>query len=126
MSYQLRSLMIQSMDAYEQFISGFDVVSDVDLNADAGGLSGNVPLFVLNLCSNGHEITFSPLLEEVVEVVQGVFTNIFVFTEQISGVGHMLFPLLGLPKFPLQTLRDNEPSVLQVWAISATRENTPT
>eukprot|EP00906_Rhabdomonas_costata_P002297 RCo003671 len=115
MSHQLRSLMTRSLDSYIRFIETYDVRQDtiVDLVKAATSLSGNVPLFVIKLCGHGSKIAFEPLLEEVVEVVQGVFNNIFAYTDDIPGVGDKLFPLLNLGDFHLRTIQPDEDIVFQ-------------
>eukprot|EP01012_Entosiphon_sulcatum_P032727 TRINITY_DN4157_c0_g1_i1.p1 TRINITY_DN4157_c0_g1~~TRINITY_DN4157_c0_g1_i1.p1 ORF type:complete len:4195 (-),score=848.52 TRINITY_DN4157_c0_g1_i1:38-11479(-) len=115
MSHQLRSLMLHSIGTYVAFIERFDVRQNetIDFFQAANSLSGNVPLFVIKLCGNGNSIVFSPLLEEVIEVVQGVLNNIFEYTEDITGVGDKLFPLLNLGEFYLKTIARDEAVIVK-------------
>ena len=75
-------------------------------------LTGNVPLFVIKLVGQGQVISFQPLLEQVVDVVQEALINIFSFTDDIVGVGKQLLPLLQLQDCNLRSMDMAEEEVV--------------
>eukprot|EP00667_Euglena_gracilis_P000033 EG_transcript_33 len=119
MSHQLRSLIVTSLGNYTTFIKRFDVADDGmwDPAQAAKSLSGNVPLFVINLCTGDRGIVYEPSLEQVREVVEEVFSNIFAFTEDIPGVGEKLFPLLSLGNAALRSVAPTEDVIVEGKAV---------
>eukprot|EP01060_Flectonema_neradi_P024452 TRINITY_DN332_c4_g1_i1.p1 TRINITY_DN332_c4_g1~~TRINITY_DN332_c4_g1_i1.p1 ORF type:complete len:2023 (+),score=366.21 TRINITY_DN332_c4_g1_i1:62-6070(+) len=78
----------------------------------ASAISGNVSCFKASLTVRGKEIVFEPSLEEIEDITRGVLDSFFTTTDDITGVGEQLFPLLQLEPFKLtantKALRDTD------------------
>jgi len=115
MSHQMRSMIRTAVTDYVAFIKQFavDPTTVVNLQEASKSISGNNPLFVIQLTGVSGEITYDPPLEEVEHVVMKVFTDIFAMTDDLTGVGDKLFPLLNLGEFYLRTISPHEPEIVE-------------
>ena len=83
----------------------------------ASSISGNVSCFKIKLTVSGKNIVFEPSLEEIEEVTRRVLDSLFTTTDDITGVGEQLFPLLQLEPFKLtantKALRDTDQLLIE-------------
>eukprot|EP00662_Eupelagonemidae_sp_cell21_P057462 gene57462-biopygen16660 len=89
----------------------------------ASSVSGNVSLVKIRLTTDedNKHIVYEPSLVEIDEVIRGVLENFFMETDDITGVGEQLFPLLLLKPFHLtgstKSLRDSDKDLIRVNAL---------
>eukprot|EP01062_Namystynia_karyoxenos_P076714 TRINITY_DN7573_c0_g3_i1.p1 TRINITY_DN7573_c0_g3~~TRINITY_DN7573_c0_g3_i1.p1 ORF type:complete len:4614 (+),score=1785.85 TRINITY_DN7573_c0_g3_i1:132-13973(+) len=69
----------------------------------SAAVSGNVSLVRISLTTDerGKTILYDPPLDEIENVIRGMLADFFLETDDITGVGEQLFPLLSLEPFRL-------------------------